>query len=303
MREIRGVIPILAAPFTSDGADIDYDDLRRLVDFVIGEGVHGVALLGVASEFYKISDEERRRMIEVTIEQAAGRVPVIVNITQHASELAVKDARHAEEAGADAIMLIPPYFMSPSNAAVSAHIQAVARQTELPMIIQYAPDVTGAGIPAETFLEFSRSRKGQVYIKAESVPPGALISTLLEQTEGRLGAFIGNSARQMIDALQRGAYGLMPGCSMVRVYVEIYNEFVHGSREKAADMFDRLLPVINMFSQTAETLIRYEKMILHRRGVLKTDYCRTPAYTPDQAYAEWLDVYSKHMVRHFNYSL
>ncbi|XID91239.1 dihydrodipicolinate synthase family protein [Paenibacillaceae bacterium WGS1546] len=303
MNRIQGVIPILAAPFTSDGAEIDYDDLRALIDFVIAEGAHGVALLGVASEFYKISDEERARMIETTIAHTAGRVPVIVNITRHASELAVKDAKHAEAAGADAIMVIPPYFMSPSGAAVARHIQAVAAQTELPVMIQYAPDVTGAGIPTETFLEFADSRKGDVYIKAESIPPGALISAIVERTNGRMGVFIGNSARQMIDALRRGAVGLMPGCSMVRVYVEIYNEYVHGSRERATEMFDRLLPVINMFSQTAETLIRYEKIILRRRGILKSDYCRTPAYEPDAAYVEWLDEYSAYMVKHFNYSI
>lgn len=303
MSILQGVIPILATPFTNDGLDIDYDDLRSMIDFVIKEGVHGVALLGVASEFYKVSEEERRRMIEVTIEHTAGRVPVIVNITQHASELAVKDARHAEEAGAAAIMLIPPYFMSPSNAAVNHHIQAVAGQTELPMIIQYAPDVTGVGIPLETFLDFSHSRKGPVYIKAESIPPGTLISTLIDKTNGKMGVFIGNSGRQMIDALNRGALGLMPGCSMVNVYVDIYNEFVNGSREQAIAMFNHLLPVINLCSQTAETLIKYEKIILKRRGIIKSDYCRTPAYVPDQGYMEWLDYYSGQMNKFFNYSL
>lgn len=303
MKSLHGVIPILAAPFTSDGSAIDYDDLRSMIDFVIGEGVHGVALPGVATEFYKLSDEERERMIRVTIEQTAGRVPVVVNITRQASELAVRDAAWAEEAGADAIMLIPPYFMSPSAAAVNHHIQAVAARTKLPMIIQYAPEVTGAGIPIDTFLAFSRQRQGPVYIKAESIPPGNLISALIEKTDGKMGVFIGNSGRQMIDALQRGALGLMPGCSMVRVYLDIYQDFVNGSLASAIAKFEKLLPIINLCSQTAETLIKYEKIILRRRGIIQSDYCRTPAYEPDAGYMEWLSYYSDHMVEHFGYSL
>lgn len=303
MNKLHGVIPILATPFTSDGSEIDYEDLRRMIDFVIGEGVHGVAFPGVASEYYKLSDQERERMIEVMIEQTAGRVPVIVNIIRQSSELAVKDAKWAEAAGADAIMLIPPYFMSPSSADVKHHIQVVAEQTDLPIIIQYAPEVTGAGIPIDTFLEFSRKRQGPVYIKAESIPPGNLIGALIEQTEGKMGVFIGNSGRQMIDTLHRGAQGIMPGCSMVKVYLDIYNEFVSGSREKAIAMFEKLLPIINLCSQSASTLITYEKIILQRLGIIKSAYCRTPAYAPDDGYLYWLDHYSDYMNEHFGYPL
>ncbi len=146
-RRLQGIFSILPTPFTGEDERVDLDGLRRVIDLIIDEGVHGVALLGVASEFYKVTDDERRQMIEATIEQTAGRVPVIVNITRHATAAAVQDARDAEASGADAIMIVPPSFIPPSHEQVVKHVEAVADSVSLPIIIQYAPNVTGAPLP------------------------------------------------------------------------------------------------------------------------------------------------------------
>jgi dihydrodipicolinate synthase/N-acetylneuraminate lyase len=303
VQKLKGIISILSTPFTSDGMEVDYDDLRKIIDLLISEGVHGIALLGVASEFYKISDDERQKMIEVTIEHNAKRVPVVVNITRNSTELAVKDALNAERSGADAIMIVPPYFMPPSNTAIIEHIYAVSERVSLPIMIQYAPQVTGVGIPAETFLEINKHSKGQLYIKAESVPPGNLISTLVDKTEGEMGIFIGNAGLQTFDALTRGASGLMPGSSMTKPYLDIYNEFVTGNKEQAFEMFNAFLPVLNLVAQSAEMFTKFEKIILKRRGIIKSDYCRKPYYTPGAEYESVLDKYNTYMQKRFGYSL
>lgn len=303
MEVLKGVVPIVAAPFTESGADVDYEDLRNIVELLISEGVHGLALLGVASEFYKISDEERRKMIEVTIEQTAKRVPVVVNITTHATALAVKDAQHARDAGADMLMIIPPHYMPPSNADIIHHIESIARVVDLPLMIQYAPDVTGVGIPVEVFLRISEQQNQQMYIKAESVPTGSLVSALHEKTKGKMGVFIGNLGRQMMDCLHRGALGVMPGSSMAKVYLDIYNEYRSGNPEKALEMYNKLLPIVNFIGQTAESMIKYEKMILKRRGIIKNDTCRKPCYTPDDSYIQLLDQYNEYTRKEFDYPL
>lgn len=305
MNKLHGVIPILPAPFTEDGAEVDYGDLRAVIDAVIAEGVHGVALLGVASEFYKIGDEERRLMIETTIRHVAGRVPVVVNITRNATELAVKDARHAEAAGADAVMVVPPSFIPPGSAAIVRHLEAVAESVDLPVIIQYAPNVTGVGIPLETFLEIERRRggEGKLYIKAESTPPGPLVSAIAEGTAGRMGIFVGNGGVQTYDALERGAVGLMPGAAMIAPYLAIYDAFASGDKAEAFRLFNDFLPVLNHTTQAAELFVKFEKMVLKARGILKHDACRRPNAEPDAAMERMLLRYSDYMRERFGYPL
>jgi len=303
MSQLHGVVTILPTPFTEDGANVDYDDVRSVIDTIIGEGVHGVALLGVASEFYKIADDERSKLLETTVEQTAGRVPVVVNVTRHATELAVRDAKEAQSIGADAVMIVPPSFIPPSAEAVFEHIREVAESVDLPVIVQYAPNVTGVGIPAETFLSIASACRNDVYVKAESTPPGHLISTLVQQTEGRIGVFIGNGGLQMYDALERGAVGLMPGAAMVKPYLDIYEAYRSGDKAKAFARFNAFLPVLNVTAQGAEMFTRFEKKILKARGVIKSDVCRKPYYTPDAGYERMLRMYNDLMRSQYGYEL
>lgn len=300
MTSLKGVIPIIPAPFTPDGEEVDYEDLDKVIDVVINEGVHGIALFGVATEFYKLSDDECKRFLEVAIEKCSKRVPVIASITRHSTELAVKDAMHAQEKGADAIMILPPYFMSPSSKAVINHIFSIANSVELPIIIQYAPQVTGAFIPVETFLEVSRQRKSPLYIKAESVPTGPLISTLIEEANDKIEVFIGNGGAQIFDALERGACGFMPGCAITKVYLSIFNEYMNGEKNKAFDLYNKFIPFINLTGQNAEMFIKLEKMLLVQRGIIKSDYCRQPSNAIDLQYKQLLEKYYGYLKKYFD---
>ena len=301
MKKLKGVISVIITPFTEDGSNIDFDDLRRLVDALVEEGVDGLALPGVASEFYKISDAERSRMIEVVADQANGRVPVVVNITRNSTELAIKDAREAKAAGADAVMVVPPWFVPPSGAAVVEHVEAIAQSVDLPIVIQYAPNVTGAPITTDTFLDLADRLARDVYIKAESVPPGPLVSTIVERTSGRMGVFIGNGGAQMFDALERGAAGVMPGSAIVRPFVEIYRSYTDGDKEKAFRLFNHLLPILNVTTQSAEMYVACEKKMLKARGIFKSDRCRRPCHAVGPEVDRLLERYDRYMREHFGY--
>ena len=101
MSDIRGICPIIAMPFTETG-EVDYSSMRNLLRILTKGGCHGLTLFGIGGEYYKLSDEERRQLIKIVVEECKkGDVPSIVSITQHATEVAVQEARHAEEAGAD----------------------------------------------------------------------------------------------------------------------------------------------------------------------------------------------------------
>jgi len=110
MSKIKGICPIIATPFTKTG-EVDYESLENLVHTLTTGGCHGVTLFGIAGEYYKISEEESKQMVSVTVTECKKQaVPAIISVTQHSTEIAVKQAKYYQEAGADCIMILPPFF-------------------------------------------------------------------------------------------------------------------------------------------------------------------------------------------------
>ncbi len=281
MTDIHGICPIVAAPFDARG-DVDYESLVRLLRALARGGCHGLTLFGIAGEYYKLSDDEMREMTAVTVRECrAANVPSIVSITRHATELAVKQARAAEAAGADCLMLLPPFFLKPGGAALFRHIKEVCQSVSLPVMLQYAPEQTGVAIDPLLLARLAEELPNLKYYKIECRPPGAYISRLLELTQGRVKVFVGNAGFQMIEGLDRGAVGVMPGCSLFDVYLKIYTAWRNGDRTEALRIHGELLAMLNHIRQDVEEIIFYEKRILARRGMIATDVCRWPAFAPD----------------------
>jgi 4-hydroxy-tetrahydrodipicolinate synthase len=138
----RGCYPILATPFRP-GGKIDEESVVRLVRQLRTVGLPGFTMFGLASEFYKLSDADREALIEAAFDARVPDQTAIVSVTAHSRGVATKQARWAEEAGADALMLLPPFFLGPSEADSRQHVLEVAAATSLPIMLQYAPAQTG----------------------------------------------------------------------------------------------------------------------------------------------------------------
>ena len=284
MSEIRGICPIIAMPFTETG-EVDYSSMRNLLRILTSGGCHGLTLFGIGGEYYKLTDEERRQLIGIVVEGCRkGGVPSIVSITQHATEVAVKEARHAEEAGADCLMLLPPFFLKPSAADLYAHIKSVGEAVRIPIVVQYVPQHTGVSIEPATFARLSNEVENITYYKIECKPPGAYISRLLEATSNRAKVLVGSAGLQLIEALDRGAVGAMPGSAMFDIYLSIYDHYCQGDREEAIRIHNELVPMVNHILQKTEMIIYYAKKMLKMRGFIESDYCRMPSFTPDKHY-------------------
>jgi len=281
MREIKGICPIIATPFTEAG-EVDYEDLANLVKTLCLGGCHAVTLFGIAGEYYKLTDEERRKMAEVTVKTAreAGGT-TILSVTDHATENAVKQAKLYESIGADCLMLLPPFFLKPGAGELYAHMKAVAQAVNIPVMAQYAPEQTGVAIQPETFVRLEKECPNVMYYKIECKPAGPYVSKLMELTDGRMQIFVGNAGFQLIECMDRGAVGAMPGCSMYDAYLDIYHRYASGDRAGAVDVHNRLLPMLNHIRQNVEQIISFEKRILQKRGMIKTAYCRKPSYATD----------------------
>src|SRR4051812_4083567 len=133
---LRGIIPIVYTPFDPAGEIVEAD-LRRLVDHLIAAGAHGLAAVGGASEAHKLTFEERLRCAELVMDQAAGRVPVIVGTSAENTRTAIRLTEHAERIGARAAFLTPALFGAADEAAIRAHYREVARAAGIPLMIQH----------------------------------------------------------------------------------------------------------------------------------------------------------------------
>jgi dihydrodipicolinate synthase/N-acetylneuraminate lyase len=277
-RVIEGVIPILPTPFV-EGGEIDLPSFRRAIDAAIRHGAAGVVMFGMASEYYKLSDAERTLCTRALIQQAAGRVPAIVSVVAHSTEVALKDAKCAEQEGADAIMVLPPFFLSPNAESVRRHILEVASTVSLPVIIQYAPAQTGYPIAAESFAQLQRDAPNITCIKVDQVPAGAMIQALRELG---MDSVVGYMGINLPHDFECGAIGVMPTVSLCPGFAEMWKLLVRRDRS-ALVLHETLLPLLNFMMRSIECLIASEKQILKDRGVIGSKYCRRPSYNLDLA--------------------
>ena len=159
---MRGVYPILVTPFHEDGA-IDEESLRRLIDFDLNAGVHG---LGVAlgSEVFKLTEAERDRVTRIVVDQVAGRVPVVINSGAAGTDLAVHYSKAAQDNGADALMIMPPTFMPATSDEVLDYFRAISNAVSIPIFLQDTPSaVIGPGLARQ----LAEAHNGKLTVASE----------------------------------------------------------------------------------------------------------------------------------------
>ena len=273
---MRGVFPILITPFDEQGR-VDEESLRRLVEFNIGAGVHG---LGVAlgSEVFKLSEAERVQVTRIVVDQVGGRVPVVINTGAPGTDLAVLYSRTAEEHGADAVMVLPPSFLPASPVEVRQYFRAISAAIAIPIFLQdTATTPISAGLARQIAEESEQAR----YIKVESLPPPAKVAEAVAQAGDRLTIFGGAGGGYFIEEMRRGSVGTMPFCSQPEAFVEVWNRFQAGDQAGARAVFDRTIQPINRIAAQGTGLYYHvHKELLRQRSVIRTATVRHPAGAP-----------------------
>jgi dihydrodipicolinate synthase/N-acetylneuraminate lyase len=288
-KEISGIVPIMAATFTSSGT-LDEDSFQSLIRHLAATNASALTLFGLATEFYKLADDDRARMQMLMLAETTHSESVagIISITDHSWEVARQRASQAEAQGADALMLLPPYFLGPGEDAIVEHLKRVIESVRIPVIVQYAPIQTGVRIAPDVFLKLRDLLPNADFVKVESQPPGRYVSQLVERSHGSIKSLVGYAGVQMPDVLARGAVGIQPGCSFTEIYVELWRLWL-SDHSAFLQLHRKLLPYINYWMQGVELIIKVEKVILKRRGIIASDYCRSPAYTLDEREQAYID--------------
>ncbi|OFI39526.1 dihydrodipicolinate synthase family protein [Arthrobacter sp. SW1] len=165
--ELRGILAAVTTPFTADASAVDEATLRSQVERLVAAGIHGLVPTGTTGEFMTLSPEEYRRVIEVYVDAAAGRIPVIAGIGALSTQGAIELAQHAEKVGADAIMLVPPFYDPLSFESLKAFLSDVAGSISLPIVYYNVPGCTGIQLSADELFELGEI-DGINYIKNTS---------------------------------------------------------------------------------------------------------------------------------------
>lgn len=270
---MRGVFPILVTPFDNKSR-IDEESLRRLIDFNIDSGVHG---LGVAlgSEVFKLSEAERVQVTRVVVDQVKGRVPVVINTGAAGTGLAVEYSVTAQENGADAVMVIRPSFIPFPDAAVVEYYRSISDAVTIPIFIQ---DTAAVPVPAGLARRIAEESENVQYIKVESLPTPAKVAAASAQAGHELIIFGGAGGSFFIEEMRRGSSGTMPFCTQPEEFVQIWDLYRSGDEKKARSVFERrILPVKRISTQSPGAHYHVHKEILRQRGVISTAVVRGPA--------------------------
>jgi len=239
MKLLEGISPPLVTPLLADGG-LDEPGLRRLIDYVITGGVHGIVVLGSSGEAALLLPDVRRRVVEITVEQAAGRVPVVVGTGEPGTALTVQTTRHAKQAGASGAIVVPPFYYPHDQDAVKRHYRTVRELGELPVLAYHIPGMTKVPVEADTLLELAA--EGTLTGVKDSAGNFAYYQRIVDGTRSNPAfAALQGSDQFLFSGLFYGGDGAISVISQVapKVMVALYNAACAGDWPRARALHDQ----------------------------------------------------------------
>lgn len=277
MRTLEGVYPILNTPFHDDGT-IDLLSQARLTEHLLAQGAHGLGLFGNASEGYALQPDERQRILKSVRSVVNGMVPLVVSSGAMGTDAAVLLSKEAEDEGADALMVLPPFYMKTDADGLMHYFDAISKAVSIPIMVQDAPLMTQVPMPAALLARMGREIEKVKYAKVEAPPTAPKVSAVIRA--GGPVVFGGLNGQFMIEEIERGARGMMPGSDMTGLFVEIWNSLESGDAAGAWQTFTGALPLIRFELQPGMG-VSAMKHNLMEAGVIQSARVRHPTASLD----------------------
>jgi 4-hydroxy-tetrahydrodipicolinate synthase len=241
-----GIIPAMVTPLDENQA-LNESALRRLVNHLIEGGAHGLFAIGSQGEFWAFDPEEKRRILEVVVDESGGRVPVYGGTTAVSTREAVALTRMAEEVGVDAVSVLTPFFVSPTQQELYEHYAAIAGATSLPIVLYSNPGRTGVRLAPETLARLAQM-ENIVGIK-DSSGDLSLTAEYIRVTPDNSAVLMGRDTLILAGLLYGCAGAIAATANVVpRLVVEIYERFQAGDLAGAQQAQERLAPLRHAFT-------------------------------------------------------
>lgn len=242
MLKPRGIIPALVTPLDENGNLLE-ESLRNVIDYTIDGGVHAIFALGSTGEIYALDSEQQKRVIQLAIEHTAGRVPVYAGASVITTRDCIKLAQFAEAAGADAISVLTPYFMTPSQDELKEHYMAIARSVKIPMLLYNNPGRTGVNLSINTIEDLSKI-ENIVGIKDSSGNMTNLLELIRLCESDDFSVIVGRDTLIYSNLAAGGSGAIAATANVVpKLIVGIYNACMAGDYVKAKELQKQLAPL------------------------------------------------------------
>lgn len=246
--DLKGVIPPIVTP-VDDEENVDEEGLKKVIDYVISGGVHGVFVLGSNGEFYAFDYENKKRAVEITVKYVNKRVPVYVGASAITTKECIKLAKMAEDAGADAVTVLTPMFIKPNEKEMYNHFEAIAKSTSLPVILYNNPDKTTNNISVSLLEKLSKI-DNIIGIKNTSFDFAQTVEYIRVTRDNKNFKVLSGSDYLIYATLAYGGAGCVAGTANVapRLVVDIYEKYMAGDYKGAIDAQYKLIPLRNAYN-------------------------------------------------------
>lgn len=285
---ISEVVPIVPTPF-HENEEIDEEALQRLIDFSVNGDIKAVCLPAYASEFYKLTDDERLKVVRLAVNHANGRVQIVAQSNHPSLKTAIRLAKANVDAGADVVSLAVPRIFSLTDESLIEYLSGFLKSVgNTPVLIQdFNPG--GASMSVSMIKRLMNEHPNFKYLKLEEPLCGPKFESIIESTEGRIGLMEGWGGLYMMELIPIGISGVMPGLAVSDVLQKIFRLRKNGESDKAFDLFEKVMPQIFFSLQNMELFHYMEKELLIARGVLTNSVVRSARYIPDSATKKYIN--------------
>ncbi len=281
----RGAGVAIVTPMQDNG-DVNYDKLEELVNFHIDNGTDSIIICGTTGESATLSMEEHRKVIAETVRFAKGRIPIIAGTGSNATETAVQLSKEAEEDGADALLIVTPYYNKATQSGLIKHYSTIADETKLPIIVYSVPSRTGTNVLPETMAAMFKEKENIVALK-EATGNMAQASKTMYLTDGKLQMYSGEDGL-VVPLMSIGAIGVISVLSNIapRQTHDMCQAFLDGDVKKAAEMQLKALPLVDaLFCEVNPIPV---KKALNLMG-MEVGPLRAPLYEMEESNAKVLE--------------
>ena len=239
--KIHGIIAYPVTPF-NDG--IDTERLAALVDRLVASGMHGIAPVGSTGELAYLEEPEFDSVVDTTIKTVAGRAPVIVGVSDVTTAKTIRRATYAQQAGADAVMILPVSYWKLAEREIVQHYRSVSDAISIPIMAYNNPATSGVDMPAELLVSMFENIENVTMVK-ESTGDLSRMRRIDELSGGRL-PFYNGSNPLVLDALKAGASGWCTAAPNLRAQpcIDLYGAVRAGDLDKAQSLYDDLKPLL-----------------------------------------------------------
>ena len=247
-QKLRGVIPALITPFTADN-QIDVDGFRRNIEFTIKGGVSAIVPCGTTGESATMSAAEHMRVTDIAID--ASTVPVIAGTGSNNTAEAVEYTKHAADSGADAVLIITPYYNKPTQAGLIAHFETIANSVDIPIVLYNVPSRTSVDMSVSTIAELAK-HPNIVAIKEATGDMGKA-TEILSKTQDEDFILLSGDDVATLPLMSIGAAGVISVIANILPgkMVEMVNAFENGDLKKASSLHYEMAPLMKtLFIET-----------------------------------------------------